>query len=90
MAFYNPPLRLRTGFTLVELLVVITILSLLGAIGFLSVQGYSKNARDSTRISDISNLSKALELMIAAGNTLSQPDENMITLYASGNVIGYQ
>lgn len=41
------------GFTLVELIVVITILAILGTIGFLSLQGYSANARDSKRTSDL-------------------------------------
>jgi len=49
-------------FTLVELIVVITILAILWTIAFISLQGYSRDARDSTRISDIDNIKKALEL----------------------------
>jgi len=38
------------AFTLVELIVVITILAILGTIGFISLQGYAVVARDTTRI----------------------------------------
>jgi uncharacterized protein (TIGR02145 family)/prepilin-type N-terminal cleavage/methylation domain-containing protein len=49
-------------FTLVELIVVITILAILGTIAFISIQWYSRDARDSRRISDINNLEQSLEL----------------------------
>jgi len=49
-------------FTLVELIVVITILAILWTIAFISLQWYSKSARDSKRISDIQNIKKYLEL----------------------------
>jgi len=39
----------KKAFTLVELIVVITILTILGTIAFISLQGYSRDARDSTR-----------------------------------------
>lgn len=41
------------GFTLVELIVVITILAILGTIAFLSLQGYSGDARNTQRTSDL-------------------------------------
>jgi type II secretory pathway pseudopilin PulG len=47
---------------LVELIVVITILAILGTIAFISLQGYSKTARDSARISDMSRIKTSLEL----------------------------
>jgi prepilin-type N-terminal cleavage/methylation domain-containing protein len=50
------------GFTLVELVVVITILAILGTIGFLSIQGYSASARDSSRIGNLVNLQKGLSV----------------------------
>lgn len=50
------------GFTLIELVVTITILAILGTLGFVSFQGYSKDARNSTRISDMKLVVKALAL----------------------------
>jgi len=52
----------KLGFTLVELIVVITILAILGTIAFVSLQWYSKSARDSARISDMSRIKTSLEL----------------------------
>lgn len=51
----------KTAFTLVELIVVITILAILWTIAFISLQWYSKNSRDSVRITDVSTMESALE-----------------------------
>ena len=61
------PVNLATAkavqaFTLVELIVVITILAILGTIAFISLQWYSAQSRDAKRVSDISNIKKSLEL----------------------------
>jgi hypothetical protein len=73
----------------VELIVVITILSILGTIGFLSIQGYSASARDGSRISNLSNLQKGLVLWKVVAGTFPMP-EDAVTLTASGVTIGYQ
>jgi len=52
----------KQAFTLVELIVVITILAILWTIAFISLQWYARDARDSVRISDMKNIEKALEL----------------------------
>lgn len=49
------------GFTLVELIVVITILAILGTIAFISLQGYSTDAKNSKVTSDLKTMSTALE-----------------------------
>ncbi|MDD2907616.1 MAG: prepilin-type N-terminal cleavage/methylation domain-containing protein [Candidatus Gracilibacteria bacterium] len=59
------------AFTLVELIVVITILAILGTIAFINLQGYSTNARDSKRISDVNNLMKKIGIEVARGVSLS-------------------
>lgn len=53
-------------FTLVELIVVITILSILGTIGFVQMNGFASSARDSRRVSDMSNITQSIELAIVA------------------------
>lgn len=50
------------AFTLVELIVTIAILAILWTIAFISLQWYSEQSRDSTRISDISTIKTSLEL----------------------------
>ncbi len=52
----------KKGFTLVELIVVITILAILWTIAFISLQWYSKDARDSVRLTTVNTISRALEL----------------------------
>jgi prepilin-type N-terminal cleavage/methylation domain-containing protein len=74
------------GFTLVELIVVITILAILATIAFLSFQGYSKNARDSARGSDVAMINRSIELFaVTAGNP---PDPSgTITSVSSESII---
>lgn len=50
----------RTWFTLVELIVVITILAILWTIAFISLQWYSSDARNSKRINNLWNITKAI------------------------------
>jgi type II secretory pathway pseudopilin PulG len=47
---------IKTAFTLVELIVIITILAILWTICFISIQNYASSARDTKRISDTRNL----------------------------------
>ena len=52
----------KHAFTLVELIVVITILAILWTIAFISLQWYSRDSRDSVRISDMASIKTTLEL----------------------------
>jgi len=52
----------KFAFTLIELIVVITILAILWTISFVSLDWYSKSARDSKRITDVNTIKKSLEL----------------------------
>ena len=54
--------QLKNWFTLVELIVVITILAILWTIGFLSLQWYSSTSRNSVRLSNIWSMKTWLEL----------------------------
>jgi prepilin-type N-terminal cleavage/methylation domain-containing protein len=46
------------GFTLVELIIVITILAILVTIGIVSFQNYTKGSRDAKRVAELKNISK--------------------------------
>ena len=64
----------KKAFTLVELIVVITILAILWTIGFISLQNYTTYARDSVRISDLNTIRAALEYTSIATWQYSYPD----------------
>ena len=60
------------GFTLVELIVVITILAILATIGFLSLQGYTSDAKDAKVRANIRTVTSALvNEQAMSSNTIS-------------------
>jgi len=77
------------AFTLVELIVVITILAILWTIAFISLQGYSRDARDSTRTADLWNMKTSLELYSLKTWKYPEPDTPSQISY-SGWVVWYQ
>lgn len=56
------------GFTLIELMVVITIIGILATIALVMYSGIQKSARDAKRIGDIDAIRKALEQYYTAYN----------------------
>ncbi|MBI2593429.1 prepilin-type N-terminal cleavage/methylation domain-containing protein [Candidatus Daviesbacteria bacterium] len=70
------------GFTLVELLVVITIIAILSVIGVVVYQGQVKNARDSARKTDIDAIANAMEANKVAGSVTYNAMAD--TFFASG------
>ena len=55
-------MKKHSGFTLVELLVVISIIALLSVVAFYAVTYVKARARDAKRVADLDTFSKALEL----------------------------
>lgn len=79
----------KYAFTLVELIVVITILAILWTIAFISLQWYSKSSRESVRISDMSKIRTSLELFHINANKYPDPTEAYPVTY-SGWLAWYQ
>lgn len=81
-------LRKKRWFTLVELIVVVTILAILWTIGFISYNGYLVWVRDSNRLTQLDQIASGLELY-RAKNTLPLPTSN-IRIESSGSLVWYQ
>jgi type II secretion system protein G len=54
-------IRKQTGFTIVELLIVIVVIGILAAITIVAYNGIQSRATDSTRRSDVNSVRKAIE-----------------------------
>ena len=78
----------KKGFTLVEMVVVVTILSVLATFWFISYSSYSAWARDTSRISSISMIWKAMEVYSIAKD-LPLP-ENSVEIRDWSTIIAYQ
>lgn len=70
------------GFTLVELIVTISILTILSTISFVSIKDYYGGARDSVRITDIKSIQKGLVILQLKTGTFFLPD-NALEIDAS-------
>ncbi|EKE29155.1 MAG: hypothetical protein ACD_2C00217G0002 [uncultured bacterium (gcode 4)] len=80
----------KRAFTLVELIVVIVILAILATIAFLSFSNYSSGARDSTRLSDLSNIAKWFTVNQAVWWKYPVPDKKVPIFSSSWVLIWYQ
>lgn len=72
MRSMHKPIR-RSGFTLVELTVVIAILAILAVVSFVAYRGIQDRARDTQRITDMTNIAKVLE--VYKGSNKAYPNE---------------
>ncbi len=80
---------LNKWFTLVELVVTISVLAILATVAFIWYAGYITNARDSTRDSDLKTLESGLNLYLSKSATYPLP-ESYTTITASWTTIRYQ
>ena len=58
-------MKTRSGFTIVELLIVIVVIAILAAITIVAYNGIQSSARDTKRVSDMNAIQKKLELFYA-------------------------
>ena len=72
----------KHAFTLIELIVSITILAVLATIAFLSFGWHTSNARNSTRIADIKTIDKAFSLFSSVETVLPLPDNPESVTYS--------
>lgn len=79
----------KQAFTLVELVITITILVILSTIAFVSFQSYTKDSRDANRLSSANEIIKALHLYYSKNGTYPMPD-TPVALQAGSNTNGYQ
>ena len=52
----------KSGFTIVELIVVIVVIAILATITIISYNGVQARTRDDRRLTDVANIEKAMEL----------------------------
>jgi prepilin-type N-terminal cleavage/methylation domain-containing protein len=73
----------QTGFTIVELLIVIVVIGILAAITIVAYNGVQARARDSQRVSDLQSIQKALELYKAQHGTYPPSNPTTAAICAS-------
>lgn len=80
---------MKRTFTLVELIIVITILAILSVSAFLVVSQWIGKSRDSRRLSDLGTIQRALEVSLTKSNAYPVPDNSIKILYNS-TILWYQ
>ena len=77
------------GFTLIELIVVVTIIAVLTVVGVVSYSGTNKKARDSRRMADLEKIRIALELYRqGTGSTYPSSINSLVPLYLGSTLVG--
>lgn len=81
----NLPKVRTSGFTLVELMIVIAIIAVLSVIGVTIFSGIQKDSRDARRRADIDAIASAMEANYGK-TTAGRYDPLLVTFFASGTV----
>lgn len=77
------------GFTLVELIVVITILAVLATIWFISLTWYSNEAKSTTNIANLKSIDNALGIYRIKNEVFPDPD-NSVNITSSWTIVAKQ
>lgn len=73
---------MRRGFTLVELMITMTIMVILVSVAIVSLRGTQANGRDAKRTSDTATIARGLEARY--GNGMTAPSDGTAVALASG------
>lgn len=81
-------MKRRTGFTLIELMIVIVIMAILMVLAVINLRSTQPNSRDASRASDVATIARGLEQRYS--NALSTfPDSTPVQVFlADGNCTG--
>lgn len=84
MAHIFSQVRRKFGFSLIEVIVVISIIGALSIVAYVAAASFSESRNNSKRIADISTLKGALETMLVETKTLPDPTANRSFYLANG------
>ncbi len=79
----------KQGFTLVELIIVIAVISILAIAAFMMLTKWLANSRDSRRLADLGTIKKALEIDYTVLWYYPEPDDKKAVLDSEGNQMWY-
>ena len=74
----------KRGFTIVELIVVVGIIALLSAAGLMSYSNSQRRAREARRITDVGQISDAIQQYVSLGNAVPTTGGAWSTTAAAG------
>lgn len=80
----------QTGFTIVELLIVIVVIGILAAISIVAYSGIQQRARDTIRINDLKTIQKVVELYNAEKGSYPLPSNGSMNWSGNCTTFGSQ
>lgn len=78
----------KQGFTLVELIIVVSIIAILAALSFIALSGETANARDTKRASDLKTIEDAISQSNAKSKTIAYGNATSVVTNAGITVSG--